>query len=219
MGFFKKKEEKKKFDYSDDTKELFAERDAFYAEQRRKLGGGDSNPELANQTNSEAPKSSDEDLGDLLGDSNFNPYVNQEEMGDSTASSIPATPSSTSSSSSSTCQSCGKEFQSSEFSKCPMCGGDMKKIESAPPAEPIPSPVPQPDSTPTTSIGDPLDDLLGDFNSPAPEDASSDDTEDSDPGVRTASDDLGTDFGQSRSSHSNRKVRKVKKVKRPRKSL
>jgi len=219
MGFFKKKEDKKKFDYSDDTKELFAERDAFYAEQRRKLGGGDSNPELANQTNSEAPKSKDEDLGDLLGDSNFNPYVNQEEMGDSTASSIPATPSSTSSSSSSTCQSCGKEFQSSEFSKCPMCGGDMKKTESAPPAEPMPSPVSQPDSTPTTSIGDPLDDLLGDFNSPAPEDASSDDTEDSDPGVRTASDDLGTDFGQSRSSHSNRKVRKVKKVKRLRKSL
>lgn len=218
MGFFKKKEEKKKFDYSDDTKELFAERDAFYAEQRRKLGGGDSNPELANQTNPEAPKR-DEDLGDLLGDSDFNPYVNQEETGESTASSIPANPPSTANSSSSTCQSCGKEFQSSEFSKCPMCGGDMKKTESAPPAEPTPSPASQPDSTPTTSIGDPLDDLLGDFNSPAPEDASSDDTEDSDSGVRTASDDLGTDFGQSRSSHSNRKVRKVKKIKRPRKSL
>jgi len=218
MGFFKKKEEKKKFDYSDDTKELFAERDAFYAEQRRKLGGGDSNPELANQTNPEAPKR-DEDLGDLLGDSDFNPYVNQEETGESTASSIPANPPSTANSSSSTCQSCGKEFQSSEFSKCPMCGGDMKKTESAPPAEPTPSPASQSDSTPTTSIGDPLDDLLGDFNSPAPEDASSDDTEDSDPGVRTASDDLGTDFGQSRSSHSNRKVRKVKKIKRPRKSL
>ena len=217
MGFFKKKEEKKKFDYSDDTKELFAERDAFYAEQRRKLGGGDSNPELANQTNPEAPKR-DEDLGDLLGDSDFNPYVNQEETGESTASSIPAT-SPSANSSSSTCQSCGKEFQSSEFSKCPMCGGDMKKTESPPPAEPTPSPASQPDSTPTTSIGDPLDDLLGDFNSPAPEDASSDDTEDSDPGVRTASDDLGTDFGQSRSSHSNRKVRKVKKIKRPRKSL
>ena len=47
MGWFgKKKEEKKKFDYSEETKELFAERDAYYAEQRRKLGGGDSNPEL-----------------------------------------------------------------------------------------------------------------------------------------------------------------------------
>jgi len=216
MGFFKKKEEKKKFDYSDDTKELFAERDAFYAEQRRKLGGGDSNPELANQTNPEAPKR-DEDLGDLLGDSDFNPYVNQEETGESTASSIPAPPQSANSSSS-TCQSCGKEFQSSEFSKCPMCGGDMKKAESAPPAEPTHSPISQSDPPPS-SIGDPLDDLLGDFNSPAPEDASSDDTEDSDPGVRTASDDLGTDFGQSRSSHSNRKVRKVKKIKRPRKSL
>jgi hypothetical protein len=219
MGFFKKKEEKKKFDYSDDTKELFAEKDAFVAEQRRKLGGGDSNPELANQTNPEAPKSRDEDLSDLLGDSNFNPYVNQEEMGESNASSIPATPPSTGSSSSSTCQSCGKEFQSSEFSKCPMCGGDMKKAEAAPPVEPTPSPVSQSDSTPVTSINDPLDDLLGDFNSPTTNDAPSDDTEDSAPGVRTASDDLGTDFGQSHSSHSNRKVRKVKKVKRPRKSL
>ena len=218
MGFFKKKEEKKKFDYSDDTKELFAERDAFYAEQRRNLGGGDSNPELANQTNPEAPKR-DEDLGDLLGDSDFNPYVNQEETGESTASSIPATPSSTANSSSSTCQSCGKEFQSSEFSKCPMCGGDMKKTESSPPVEPTPSPVSQPDSTPDTSVGDPLDDLLGDFNTPTSNDTPSDNPEDSDPGVRTAPDDLGTDFGQSLSSHSNRKVRKVKKIKRPRKSL
>ncbi len=218
MGLFRKKEDKKKFDYSDDTKELFAERDAFYAEQRRKLGGGDTNPELADQTNPEAPKSRDEDLGDLLGDSNFNPYVNQEEKGESTASSIPAPPPSTGNSSSSTCQSCGKEFQSSEFSKCPMCGGDMKKAESAPAVEPIPSPISQPDPPPS-SIGDPLDDLLGDFNSPAPNDAPSDNTEDSDSGVRTASDDLGTDFGKSHSSHSNRKVRKVKKIKRPRKSL
>jgi len=217
MGLFRKKEEKKKFDYSDDTKELFAERDAFYAEQRRKLGGGDSNPELADQPNPEASKSRDEDLGDLLGDSNFNPYVDQEGKGESTAS-IPAPPPSTGSSSSSTCQSCGKEFQSSEFSKCPMCGGDMKKAESAPPAEPTHSPISQSDPPPS-SIGDPLDDLLGDFNSPAANDAPSDNTEDSDSGVRTASDDLGTDFGKSRSSHSNRKVRKVKKIKRPRKSL
>ena len=99
-----------------------------------------------------------------------------------------------------------------------MCGGDMKKTESAPPAESTPSPISQPDSPPS-SIGDPLDDLLGDFNSPAPNDAHSDNTEDLDSGVRTASDDLGTDFGKSHSSHSNRKVRKVKKIKRPRKSL
>ena len=217
MGFFKKKEEKKKFDYSDDTKELFAERDAFVAEQRRKLGGGDTNPELANQQTSrdERPK---EDLGDLLGDSDFNPYANKEEVAGG-ASSI-AAPSAPSSGSAAKCQSCGKEFQSSEFSKCPMCGGDMKKVESAPPAEPTPAPAPVSQSTPAPSNpsdGDPLDDLLGDFNSPSSD--SPDDADDSDPGVRMVNDDLGTDFGASRSSHSNRKVRKVKKVKRPRKSL
>ena len=94
MGLFRKKEEKKKFDYSDDTKELFAERDAFYAEQRRKLGGGDTNPELANQQTSreEKPK---EDLGDLLGDSDFNPYANKEEVGGGSDSiAAPSAPSS-----------------------------------------------------------------------------------------------------------------------------
>ena len=45
MGFFKKKEEKKKFDYSENAKELFAERDAFYSEMRQKMGGEASNPE------------------------------------------------------------------------------------------------------------------------------------------------------------------------------
>ena len=74
--FGRKKEEKKKFDYSDETKEVFAERDAFYAEQRRKLGGETSNPELAIQPNSEVSKSKTEDLDDLLGGSDgFNPYV------------------------------------------------------------------------------------------------------------------------------------------------
>ena len=53
MGFFRKKEEKKKFDYSEETKDLFAERDAFYAEQRRQMGGSDTNPELANQSKPE----------------------------------------------------------------------------------------------------------------------------------------------------------------------
>ena len=77
MSFWKrKKEEKKEFEFSDETKELFAERDAFYAEQRRKLGGKASNPELANQPDSEEPKSGTEDLDDLLGGSDeFNPYV------------------------------------------------------------------------------------------------------------------------------------------------
>ena len=217
MGFFRKKEEKKKFDYSDDTKELFAERDAFYARMRQEMGGGDTNPELANQKTSREERPKEDDLGDLLGDSDFNPYANKEDVGGTGSIAAPSAPSS---GSAAKCQSCGKEFQSSEFSKCPMCGGDMKKVESAPPAEPTPDPSPVSQSTPAPSnpsAGDPLDDLLGDFNSPSSD--SPDDADDSDPGVRMVNDDLGTDFGASRSSHSNRKVRKVKKVKRPRKSL
>ena len=217
MGFFRKKEEKKKFDYSDDTKELFAERDAFYARMRQEMGGGDTNPELANQKTSRDERPKEDDLGDLLGDSDFNPYANKEEVGGTGSIAAPSAPSS---GSAAKCQSCGKEFQSSEFSKCPMCGGDMKKVESAPPAEPTPDPAPVSQSTPAPSnpsAGDPLDDLLGDFNSPSSD--SPDDADDSDPGVRMVNDDLGTDFGASSSSHSPRKVRKVKKVKRPRKSL
>ena len=217
MGFFRKKEEKKKFDYSDDTKELFAERDAFYARMRQEMGGGETNPELANQKTSREERPKEDDLGDLLGDSDFNPYANKEEVGGTGSIAAPSAPSS---GSAAKCQSCGKEFQSSEFSKCPMCGGDMKKVESAPPAEPTPDPSQVSQSTPAPSnprAGDPLDDLLGDFNSPSSD--SPDDADDSDPGVRMVNDDLGTDFGASRSSHSNRKVRKVKKVKRPRKSL
>ena len=90
--FGRKKEEKKKFDYSDETKELFAERDAFYAEQRRKMGAETSNPELANQPNSEEAKSRTENLDDLLGDSDgFNPYVDKDQDGGpDTRQSVPA---------------------------------------------------------------------------------------------------------------------------------
>ena len=213
MGFFRKKEEKKKFDYSDDTKELFAERDAFYAEQRRKLGGGDTNPELADQQTSREERPKEEDLGDLLGDSDFNPYANKEEVGETGSIAAPSVPSS--GSTTYVCQACGKDFQE-KWGKCPSCGGDMKKAESQAPPEP--APVSQSTPAPSdSSTGDPLDNLLGDFNSPSSD--SSDDTDDSNPGVRMVNDDLGTDFGTSRSSHGNRKVRKVKKVKRPRKSL
>ena len=93
----------------------------------------------------------------------------------------------------------------------------MKKAESQAPPEPAPTEKSPVSASSNTNTGDPLDDLLGDFNSPTPDAPSSDEVEDSNPGVRTAGDDLGTDFGQSRSSHSNRKVRKVKRVKRPRK--
>ena len=215
--FGRKKEEKKKFDYSDETKELFAERDAFYAEQRRKMGGEPSNPELANQPNSEELKSKTEDLDDLLGGSDgFNPYVDKDQAAPDTSQSVPAPSPQPSSSSEFACTSCGKTFQE-KWGKCPSCGGEMKMAESTAPPEPEEFTPPPPAED--TSGGDPLDDLLGDSSESSPEEALSDDSDDNS-GIKMVSDDLSTDFGQSSSSHSKRKrVRKVKKVKRPRKSL
>ena len=228
MAFWRKKEEKKKFDYSDETKELFAERDAFYAEQRRKLGGDSSNPELSNESSQESrPK--EENLDDLLGGGDFNPYVNKEDTSSDMSQSVPSSsPPPSSVVSGFVCVSCGKDFQE-KWGKCPSCGGEMKKVESevppAPEAESAPTFTPSPDTAQSPSTdnagGDPLDDLLGDFG---PSDASSSDTDsesDEASGVKMVDDDdLSTDFGKSVSSHSNRKrVRKVKKVKRPRKSL
>ena len=92
----------------------------------------------------------------------------------------------------------------------------MKTAERAAPPEPEQFTPPPP--VEDTSEGDPLDDLIGDFSEPSPEEAPSDDNDD-DAAIKMVSDDLSTDFGQSSSSHSKRKrVRKVKKVKRPRKS-
>ena len=219
MAFWRKKEEKKKFDYSDETKELFAERDAFYAEQRRKLGGESSNPELANQQTEES-KPNEENLDDLLGGGDFNPYVNKEDTSADTNQSVAPPPPSSSAASGYACVSCGKAFEE-KWGKCPSCGGEMKQVESSAVPEPdtTPSFTPSPESTQsapadTSDDGDPLDDLLGDFGA-------SDSEPDEASGVKMANDDdLPTDFGTSVSSHSNRKrVRKVKKVKRPRKSL
>ncbi len=220
MGWFgKKKEEKKKFDYSEETKELFAERDAYYAEQRRKLGGGESNPEIANQKKEAVAPSREEDLDNLLGESgDFNPYVNKDESMPAAPASIPSSQPSSPSSSAYSCSSCGKEFQE-KWGKCPSCGGEMKKAESPAP-EPTPS-APMPVSS-NSNVGDPLDDLLGDFGSTndAKDDSENDSSEELPNNIRNVSDDDGgpsTDFGAQRSSHSNRrKVRKVRKVKRPR---
>ena len=216
MGFFKKKEEKKKFDYSDDTKELFAERDAFYARMRQEMGGEATNPELANQKNSREERPKDEDLQDLLGDSDFNPYASESQVGESTTS-IAAPSAQSNNAGAYVCEECGKEFQE-KWGKCPSCGGNMKRVEVSSESSVPVSTGSETTATSSASVGDPLDDLLGDFNSPATDDSSSNE-EGSNPGVRMVNDDLGTDFGQSRSNHSNRKVRKVKKIKRPRKSL
>lgn len=219
--FGKKKEEKKKFDYSEETKELFAERDAYYAEQRRKLGGGNSNPEMANKEQESEPSSRKDDLENLLGESgDFNPYVNKDESTSTSAASIPSAQPSSTSSSAFVCATCGKEFQE-KWGKCPSCGGEMKKVEDSLP-EPT-SPVQEASSLVSTNsdIGDPLDDLLGDFSPSTDKNDSDDSSEDLPNNIRMVSDDDGgpsTDFGAQRSSHSNRKkVRKVRKVKRSRK--
>jgi len=221
MGFFKKKEEKKKFDFSEDTKELFSERDAFYSEMRQKMGGGASNPE-AEKVSTPETSNKQEDLDDLLGGGDFNPYVNKEEGSMSEQSSVPAAaPPAPSSSSAFSCQSCGKEFQE-KWGKCPSCGGEMKRAEAAPAAAPEPTPTfteaPQSQASDLSS-GDPLDDLLGDFGSGTTDDSSDNTDETPNSNIRNSGDDLGTDFGSSRSSHSNRKIRKVKRVKRSRKQL
>jgi hypothetical protein len=222
MGFFKKKEEKKKFDFSEDTKELFSERDAFYSEMRQKMGGEASNPEVEKVSTPEK-SNKQEDLDDLLGGGDFNPYVNKEEGSMPEQSSVPAAaPPAPSSSSAFSCQSCGKEFQE-KWGKCPSCGGEMKRAEAAPEAAPesVPTFTPTtPEASPSdSSSGDPLDDLLGDFGSGTTDDSSDDSNDTSSPNIRNSGDDLGTDFGSSQSSHSNRKIRKVKKVKRSRKQL
>ena len=220
MGFFKKKEEKKKFDFSEDTKELFSERDAFYSEMRQKMGGGASNPEAEKVSTPETPNKR-EDLDDLLGGGDFNPYVNKEEGSMPEQSSVPAAaPPAPSSSSAFSCQSCGKEFQE-KWGKCPSCGGEMRRA-AAPEAAPEPAPTfteaPQSQASDLSS-GDPLDDLLGDFGSGTTDDSSDNTDETPSSNIRNSGDDLGTDFGSSRSSHSNRKIRKVKRVKRSRKQL
>ena len=223
MGWFgKKKEEKKKFDYSEETKELFAERDAYYAEQRRKLGGGDSNPELAKHKQEKTPSSRKEDLEDLLGGAgDFNPYVDKEESTPESAS-IPSKESTSDSSSGYVCTTCRKEFQE-KWGKCPSCGGEMKKLGGSASESSPSAPVETSSLSESTgsNLGDPLDDLLGDFSS-SPEKSDDEDSSDELPNsVRMVGGDddsgLSTDFGAQRSSHSNRKrVRKVKKIKRPR---
>ena len=96
----------------------------------------------------------------------------------------------------------------------------MKKLGGAVPESASSTPVETssiPEST-NSNVGDPLDDLLGDFNSSS--EKSEDSSDELPNNVRMVGDDdsgPSTDFGAQRSSHNNRKkVRKVKKIKRPR---
>ena len=58
------------------------------------MGGEATNPELANQKNSRDERPKEEDLQDLLGDSDFNPYANKEEVGGTGSIAAPSAPSS-----------------------------------------------------------------------------------------------------------------------------
>ena len=61
----------------------------------------------------------------------------------------------------------------------------MKRVEApSEPSAPV-STVSEATTTSSTSVGDPLDDLLGDFNSPTSDAPPSDDVGDSNSGVRT----------------------------------
>lgn len=219
MGIFgRKKEEKKKFDYSDETKEVFAERDAFYSEMRQKMGGSASNPELANQPKTEETKSQTDNLDDILGGTGgFDPYVGKEQADPGTSQGIPSSSPQSSGSPEFVCTSCSKTFKE-KWGKCPSCGGTMKSAESSAPSQPASGPS-SPQPVADTNAGDPLDDLLGDFGTSESSDSSSNEApSDGASGIKMTDDDLSTDFGQASSSQSNRKrVRKVKKVKRPRK--
>ena len=160
-------------------------------------------------------------MEDLLGGAgDFNPYVDKDKSTSESAS-IPSKQSTSMSSSAYMCTKCGKEFQE-KWGKCPSCGGEMKKSGGTVP-ESLSSTPAETSSIPVamnSNVGDPLDDLLGDFSS-SPEKSGDEDSSDELPNnVRMVGDDdngPSTDFGAQRSSHSNRKkVRKVKKIKRPR---
>lgn len=105
MGLFRRKKEEDKFDYSDETKEVFAERDSFFARMRKQLGGSAENPELAKleQDDRQADAETLVDTGD------FNPYVQSTEKPFQ-------------------CEGCGTHFQRRE-GRCAQCGGSILRAE------------------------------------------------------------------------------------------
>ena len=114
MGLFRRKKEKDKFDYSDETKEVFAERESFYARMRKQLGGSAENPELAKleQDDRQADAAALVDTGD------FNPYVQGTEKPFQ-------------------CDSCGTRFQQ-RAGRCEQCGGSVLRAEEIAEAAKVP---------------------------------------------------------------------------------
>ena len=105
MGLFRRKKDKKeKFDYSDETKEGFAERDAFYSRWRQKLGGSAENPEL--QEDAGGDREAD---AEALLEGGFNPYA------EGVAKPYQ-------------CEGCGTRFQE-RWGRCSKCGGTVSRSE------------------------------------------------------------------------------------------
>ena len=106
MGLFRrKKDDKKKFDYSDGTKEAFAERDAFYSRLRQEMGGSAENPELQ-KDHAKGDRVAD---ADALLESGFDPYAQGV-----------AKPYQ--------CEGCGTRFQE-RWGRCTKCGGNVSRSE------------------------------------------------------------------------------------------
>ena len=114
MGLFRRKKEEDKFDYSDETKEVFAERDSFFARMRKEMGESAENPELAKleQDDRQADAETLVDTGD------FDPYVQGTKKPFQ-------------------CDSCGTRFQR-RTGRCEQCGGSVLRAEEISEAAKVP---------------------------------------------------------------------------------
>jgi hypothetical protein len=214
MGLFgRKKDDKKKFDYSDETKEVFAERDAFYSRLRQEMGGSAENPELQ-KDHAKDDRVAD---ADALLESGFDPYAGEgdkdafrqvapdehveqqlvpEMARDREAGAIRTE---ATQQGDFVCSACGKGYRE-KWSRSPCCGQMMQPRDN-----PDAAPAPQETFEPSSGAGiDPLAGLLGDEpNDIAPpvEESDVDGVDEEEyGGVRMVGGDDMTDFGARKGS-------------------
>ncbi len=213
MGLFgRKKDDKKKFDYSDETKEAFAERDAFYSRLRQEMGGSAENPELqkdhakgdrvadADALLDELQQRHNEGGKDAFRQVAPDEHVEQQlvpEMARAREAGAIRTESPLQGDF--VCSACGKGYRE-KWSRSPCCGQMMQPRDN-----PDAAPAPQETFEPSSGAGiDPLAGLLGDEpNDIAPpvEELEIDGAdEEEDVGVRMVGGDDMTDFGARKGS-------------------